>query len=432
MKIAERFLSENRIMAAMNLYPGKSRKDVVFILAAGLSKRIRLIVLILVPVVILFTAAEFKQRGETGDPFLIEREDVNGDDRLVDVRIETDEGWKNGTVSISAISMSDEEIDAMEAECEKALDDLVPGTNPSFSEVSAPLVFPESLDGFPVVLSWTTDDPETVTRDGTVKNEDISESRNVLIKAKVAYGSEFRTYERIVTVVPAEKDSEWQVRQGIKEIERIEGEGRGAEQFSIPDNILGMRVEVEKKGKIPYIGLGIMFSFAVSLYLYSSYFSGLKTKRKKRLENAKVDYKGFVSKLTLLLAAGMALRQAWKKLSHDYSEGRKKTGMLAQVLKVSEQELENGESEPEVYERFGERMEDISYQRLASILSQQVTKGVNDLNATLTSELKEVVAKEREEVRIRGEEAGTRLLVPMMGMLIIVFAILLMPALTSF
>ncbi len=432
MKIAERLLSENRIMAAMNLYPGKSRKDVVSTLAEGLSKRIRLILLVSVPVVVLFVLAELKQRGETVDPFLIERENVNGDDRLVDVRIETDEGWKNGTVSISALSMSDEEIDAMEVQCEKALNDLVPGTNPSFSEVSERLVFPDTLDGFPVVLSWTTDAPDIITHDGTVKNEDLSQSRNVLIKAKIAYGNEFRTYERTVTVVPGEKDSEWQARQGIKEIERIEGEGRSSERFSIPDSILGMRVEVEKKGRIPYIGLGIMLSFAASLYLYSSYFSGLKTKRKKRLENAKTDYKGFVSKLTLLLAAGMALRQAWKKLSHDYSEGRKKTGMLAQVLKVSEQELENGESEPEVYERFGERMEDISYQRLASILSQQVTKGVNDLNATLTAELKEVVAKEREEVRIRGEEAGTRLLVPMMGMLIIVFAILLMPALTSF
>jgi tight adherence protein C len=77
-------------------------------------------------------------------------------------------------------------------------------------------------------------------------------------------------------------------------------------------------------------------------------------------------------------------------------------------------------------------MELTRYQRIAGVLSQAVTKGVSELPEILASEIKEAVADERERIKIRGEQASTKLLVPMTGLLVIVFAILMVPAFVSF
>ena len=49
----------------------------------------------------------------------------------------------------------------------------------------------------------------------------------------------------------------------------------------------------------------------------------------------------------------------------------------------------------------------------------------------LLQEAKEVMAQEKAHIRQKGEQAGTKLLLPMMGMLFLVFAILLVPAFQS-
>jgi dihydrodipicolinate synthase/N-acetylneuraminate lyase len=47
-------------------------------------------------------------------------------------------------------------------------------------------------------------------------------------------------------------------------------------------------------------------------------------------------------------------------------------------------------------------------------------------------EAKEVMAQERAGIKVKGEQAGTKLLFPMMGLLFLVFAILLVPAFLTF
>ena len=72
------------------------------------------------------------------------------------------------------------------------------------------------------------------------------------------------------------------------------------------------------------------------------------------------------------------------------------------------------------------------YQRMASLLTQNVSKGIQGIQTLLLQEAKEAMAQERANIKIKGEQAGTKLLLPMMGMLVLVFAILLVPAFWSF
>ena len=95
-------------------------------------------------------------------------------------------------------------------------------------------------------------------------------------------------------------------------------------------------------------------------------------------------------------------------------------------------ELNAGVSEGLVYQRFAQRTGLEEYARLAAMLNQNLKKG----NATLLSRLREESERaQRENVHIKkkmGEEAQTKLLVPMIMMMTIVMLLVILPAFSSF
>ncbi len=154
--------------------------------------------------------------------------------------------------------------------------------------------------------------------------------------------------------------------------------------------------------------------------------------QKQRKEQAENSYSEFIAKLSLLLATGISIRQSFFRLAKEYEEHYGEGHILTIELKVTKQELEHGYSESAVYDMFGKRMGVLVYQRMASLLTQNVSKGIQGIQTLLLQEAKEAMAQERTNIKIKGEQAGTKLLLPMMGMLVLVFAILLVPAFWSF
>ena len=95
-------------------------------------------------------------------------------------------------------------------------------------------------------------------------------------------------------------------------------------------------------------------------------------------------------------------------------------------------ELESGVSEGTAYEHFSLRCRSQQYTRLVTLLSQNLRKGNSGLLPLLHEESKKALAERMDHARKRGEEAGTKLLLPMMLMLVIVMVIIMIPAYLSF
>ena len=95
-------------------------------------------------------------------------------------------------------------------------------------------------------------------------------------------------------------------------------------------------------------------------------------------------------------------------------------------------ELNAGVSEGLVYERFGSRSGLQEYARLATMLGQNLKKG----NSALLQRLREETDKAMQEsLQLRkkiGEEAETKLLIPMVMMLGIVMVLVMLPAFSAF
>ena len=150
--------------------------------------------------------------------------------------------------------------------------------------------------------------------------------------------------------------------------------------------------------------------------------------RQKREEQMLRDYPEIVSKMVLLLGAGLGMRKVLERIAVDY----RKNLALGGQKRFAYQEMENGVSEQEAYQRMGMRMGTGAYRSLAVLLTQNLKKGSKGLLELLKQESQEAFEERRRQAKTTGEKASTKLLLPMGMMLAVVLVILTVPAFLSF
>lgn len=421
-------IPEGKLREAMELYPGKTREEVREVLFRELIRR-------LWPggvASILFLVLAVLNGGKTEEAGVI-RPSPGKPAISAQVQLALEGGWKRFSVEIGALEYEESHVEELHREAEEYLTKVVPGKNESLLKVTQNLFFPVKHPSTGEKIYWTTDAPWIVTAEGEVLNEELDNPTEVTVTAEISYGSECRYFSRVVTVFPAVYTGEEAILRTVQsELSAMEKTSRTEEKFMLPQTVNGYRVEEIKEDDFGARAFFLLLAVALPLLLYSGYYGGLDTRRKKRKELAESCYTEFVTKLSLLLAAGISVRQAFTRLAEEYEKNYGLCHVLSAELKVTKQELDNGGSETLVYEEFGRRIGVLAYRRMASLLTQNVSRGVQGMRTLLLQEAKEVMAQDRANIRQKGEQAGTKLLFPMMGLLFLVFAILLVPAFQSF
>ncbi|MBR5293171.1 MAG: type II secretion system F family protein [Oscillospiraceae bacterium] len=161
----------------------------------------------------------------------------------------------------------------------------------------------------------------------------------------------------------------------------------------------------------------VMFA-AVAYY----YFGTLTTEKIiKRSELLLSDFSEAVSKLALLTNAGMNLREAWREVS--------KAGdtELYQEMRITVNQMDNGMREPDAFYEFGIRCVIPEIKKLTSTIAQALVRGPKEVADTLQAQSKEVWATKKQTVRRKGETAASKLLIPMMLMLIGILVMVVIP-----
>ena len=157
---------------------------------------------------------------------------------------------------------------------------------------------------------------------------------------------------------------------------------------------------------------------------------------KERQDQMRLDYAEFVNKLLILLGSGMSLKQSLNRISARYLDKRQKKQtkkrFLYEELLVTNYEIQDGESERRAYQKFGERTGLSCYHRLVRILIQNLQTGNRGLCELLGQEATVALEERKALAKKLGEEAGTKMLLPLIMMLGIVIAIIMVPAMQSF
>ena len=157
-----------------------------------------------------------------------------------------------------------------------------------------------------------------------------------------------------------------------------------------------------------------------------------KKEKEQLLEEMNRDYPLIVSQLSILMGAGMSFRKALERIVIKYVNGIKNKNQepkagFEQML-IVHRRMSDGLSEIQAIEELGKRCESKEFRKLSMLLSQNLRKGSKDLIECLEKEQNNAFEIRKQRAIRAGEEASTKLLIPMGGMLFIVIVILVVPA----
>ncbi len=313
------------------------------------------------------------------------------------------------------------------------LNEQILGENTSLDEVRKNMRFPTSMQDGAVSVSFSTVPYGILDEEGRIVREVEEDGETVEIQAVLTCGTQEETYictARVLPPVMSPQERLW--KQLDRLVQQNQEESRTQPELTLPSRIEEKRIFWEEESTSSW---QIVFFLTICITA-GAYFAD-EQKIRKRAEQRRIqlemDYPEIMWKLTMLLGAGLTMHNAFVKIAEDYHKTKGKTYRYAyeEMLAVC-YEMKRGVPEGEAYERFGRRCELPAYAKMGTLLSQNLKKGAKGLLEVLEREAVSSLEEQKNLARRLGEEAGTKILFPMLLLLIVVFILLLAPAVMSF
>lgn len=229
---------------------------------------------------------------------------------------------------------------------------------------------------------------------------------------------------------PKEKTMQEKVKETVEEWNKDKQEEK---YYELPEKMEDMEIlwMYPKQND----GLIVTLLFAVlGVGIYFLEKQQEQNKKEERKEALLRDYPGMITKMALLIQAGMTVRMSIKRMAEDYKKVRREGAVRAgyEELLITCQEIESGIAETSAYENLGVRAGEIRYKTLSTLLVQSLRRGSGSLEAQLEREATDAFEERKRMARILGEKASTKLLFPMILMLMVVLGLIMIPAILSF
>lgn len=166
-----------------------------------------------------------------------------------------------------------------------------------------------------------------------------------------------------------------------------------------------------------FILVGIVLAF------YLDY--DIKNKVEKRREDIMVSFPHVLSKMSLLINAGMPLHDVVGKLAYAKEE------TLYTEFGIMQDEIRNGISERVAMQNLADRCGIQEIRKFSSIMIQNMEKGSSEMAKSLTEMADNVWRDRKNSVRQLGEKASAKLMLPIMMIFIGIMVMVLVPMFSS-
>lgn len=381
----------------------------------------------------------------------LQRPKAGEGDREYELTVKHNNGVDNLRIKVEEQRYTQEEADRIFQNHYDELIEKLLGDNDSLAHITEDIKLVYELsDGISVM--WEINEPEYIDHSGKINWEKLEDTKAITCRATMSFYEYERAFD--IDMILSRQDREF-----VKKIyDRIENLLTETSEHSEEINLRNVMEEYdvsfyisEKRANLIYLLVAIIAAVIV-------WFAKEKdTDREldKRREQLQEDYTEVVSKLTILQGAGMTIMGAWDKIILDYekqkdngnkkSRGKDNTGkdnghkngkenkrFVYEEMKYARQLMKKGYSEAEAYREFGKRCGIHMYIKLANLLEQNIKKGTKGLKDILNAEVIEAFEERKALARKKGDEAGTKLLLPMGMMLVISIAVIIIPAIMSF
>ncbi len=379
-------------------------------------------------------------------------------------------------ITVSPKRYTEEEANAVFREIYDQLEELVVAEGESFANLQHDLRLMTKLPKYGVQLSWdfypeldpalaagsvTPDEARAYYRkyrhlmdsDGTLHNETLAPGTVVtgylsLIMSTdiVPTGTDGETkylktqyhsapYRIYVGIVPRALSRYESLLLQLQQAITTEDEGSlGENMLSLPTEIDGQRIYYSEHEDRSYLLLPLLGVIA-AMAIYMRQGQARRTEKKQREALLMLDYSELVSKLMVYIGAGLTVRNALETISQHFdaliSRGIKEDRPLYQELRTMVIQFRRNMPESEIYLSFGRRVNLKPYTKLVSLIEQNRMNGARNLRAMLELEMEDAFEQRKTTARRLGEEAGTKLLLPLFIMLGIVMIIVIVPAMSA-
>ena len=349
------------------------------------------------------------------------------------------------TVTVHARRLTRPEAEKQAGNILKRFPDCLLGDNADADDIRQPLKMPAAEELFPFAADWESSRYAVLDTDGSIFNSEYADDRaeKADLTLILTYGDWRFEKKMSFTVRAPVRDEETRFRG------EIENTLKEAEKKSSEDNIFSLPSEADGtalvwKEQIEDVSSGIllmgMLICACAWYMMDRRIHERTIERSRQLA---IDYPQLISRIVLYLGAGMSVRNVFYKCASEYrgqqeAESKRKAGKKQNIRYLYEEillvcnELDSGVAEAEAYMHFGRRCHSRQYTKLCSLLVQNLRRGNDTLLAVLQEEAQSSFEERKNLARELGEEAGTKLLLPMMIMLGVTMLIIIVPAYFSF
>lgn len=157
-------------------------------------------------------------------------------------------------------------------------------------------------------------------------------------------------------------------------------------------------------------------------YYYHSLITDIINERE---DSIMMDFPDVLSKLALLVNAGMILNEAWSKVSTTDE------GVIYQEMRNTVFEMQNGVSDFDAYINFARRCSVPAVTKFASTLVQNLSKGNKELVEFLRTFADESWNERKQNAKRKGEIASTNMLMPICLMLLGIMIMIMIPIFNS-
>ena len=283
-----------------------------------------------------------------------------------------------------------------------------------------------------VEAEWDFLDTSAVRYNGEIVSGQLApEGEMVRVQVELTCCEYKEMYEFFVQVYPVKQTRQEKLIQDIQNYISKESEKKNQNTLKLPRSVDGIQLQWSEPKEhlvLKVFLLEIIFLIAFKIMEVEKQKDVLKA----RQESMRLDYSDIVSKLSILVGAGMSVRQAWDTICMRYLADRKngltKEKPAYEEMVATSHEMQDGRSERAAFQNFSERIGVGEYHRLSRILVQSIQKGAKGICGMLQQEATDAFESRKLLARKLGEQASTKMMIPLMLMLGIVMAMIMVPA----
>ena len=189
-------------------------------------------------------------------------------------------------------------------------------------------------------------------------------------------------------------------------------------------SLAGMIMVVQGSSDGLALSVAAVAALAAVPFLVDSSLNGDISKRRLAIQ---MEFPEFVNKLTLLVNAGMTISKAWEKIINE----NKKEHILYDEMRYALAEIKAGKPEAVAYEEFARRCRVKEVTKFVSVVVMNLKRGGTEVVPVLRQQGNECWEMRKNAARQMGEEAGSKILVPMMLMFLGIVLVVATPAVIS-